>query len=159
MIHNYNDLYPDHEAVMLQDADNAITQCNLWEWLRSYVPSEGKGFIFADNPNLDRINNAMKFQGHSGGSYAWTMRCMESIAKDGWELFVTNRKIQINKERSKTLTNNIFTVLSQLERTSDPVEVARVVQDMLPNGKEQYEAMKDFSEGKISYAEMRGLCG
>jgi hypothetical protein len=158
MIHNYNDLYPDNEARMLQDADDAITQCNLWDWLGSYITQDGRGFMFGNNPNLDRINNAMKYQGHSGSSYAWTMRCMEAIAKDGWELFELNRKIEIQKERTKNLVGNIVTVLDQISE-SDPLKAAEILQDKLPNGKEQYEAMKKFSEGKLSYSEMRGLCG
>lgn len=156
MIGKYNNLYDDNEAMMLQDADDAITKCNLWTWLKDYEPEDGKGFMFGNHPNLDKINNAMTYGGHSGSSYGWTMRCMESIAKDGWEVFELNRKIQNSKKKARTITNNIDTVLSQL---NDPLKVAELLQDKLPNGKEQYDAMKKFSEGKMSYAEMRGLCG
>jgi len=33
----------------------------------------------------------MKYYGHSGVSYAWTMRQMEYIAKNGWDAFAKLR--------------------------------------------------------------------
>ena len=77
---------------MLEDADNAITQTELWHWLKNYEPEDGKGFMFSNHPNLDRINNAMKYGGHSGSSYGWTMRMMEYISKKGWQAFVDKQK-------------------------------------------------------------------
>jgi hypothetical protein len=71
--------------MMLADAYQAITACDLWEWMRVFRPKEGEGFMFANHPNLDRINEEMKYGGHSGSSYGWTMRQMESIAKRGWD--------------------------------------------------------------------------
>ena len=70
---------------MLADAYQAITACDLWDWMRVFRPKDGEGFMFANHPNLDRINEEMKYQGHSGASYGWTMRQMESIAKRGWD--------------------------------------------------------------------------
>lgn len=73
--------------MMLQDADDAITKCDLWEWLASYTPEEGKGFLFATHENFDRIDDEMKYNGHSGSSHAWTMRTMQRIARLGWQTF------------------------------------------------------------------------
>lgn len=83
----YLSLYTKFEAMMLQDADDAITSCGLWEWLREYSPEEGKGFMFSQHPNLDRIDKALKFEGHSGSSHAWTMRTMQQVARLGWDKF------------------------------------------------------------------------
>jgi hypothetical protein len=85
---NFEKLYSAFEATMLEDAYQAISACDLWDWMRSYSPEEGKGFMFSNHPNLDRINKEMKYGGHSGGSYGWTMRTMQTIAKLGWEEFV-----------------------------------------------------------------------
>ena len=78
--------FPPHysklERELLTDAHQAITACDLWDWLKTYTPE--KGFMFSNHPNLDRINAAMKYTGHSGTSYGWTMRTMENIAKLGW---------------------------------------------------------------------------
>ena len=81
----FESIYGFNETVMLRDAYKAISRCELWDWIRTYEPQEGKGFIFSRDPNLDRISNELRYEGHSGGSWAWTMRVMESIAKNGWE--------------------------------------------------------------------------
>ena len=83
----FETIYPAYETMMLKDAYEAITECDLWDWLREFAPEEGKGFMFSDHPNLDRINAAMKCEGHSGSSYGWTMRVMAAIAKKGWDGF------------------------------------------------------------------------
>ena len=82
---DFETIYDAHESLMLTDAHQAITTCNLWDWMREFRPKSGEGFMFSNHPNLDRINEEMKYQGHSGASYGWTMRQMESIAKIGWE--------------------------------------------------------------------------
>lgn len=82
---NFETIYDAHESTMLKDAYEAITACDLWGWMKAYVPEEGQGFMFSNHPNLARIDKEMKYGGHSGSSYGWTMRQMESIAKIGWE--------------------------------------------------------------------------
>lgn len=80
---NFPPHYSKLEREMLTDAYQAITACDLWEWMKHYKPD--KGFMWSSHPNLDRINAAMKYDGHSGCSYGWTMRTMENIAKLGWK--------------------------------------------------------------------------
>lgn len=87
-INKYEMLYDQHQAKMLQDADDAITSCGLWEWLGEYKPEKDRGFMFSDHPNLDKINSEMKmYDLHSGSSYAWTMHTMQKIARLGWGRF------------------------------------------------------------------------
>jgi hypothetical protein len=81
----FESIYEPFETKMLADAYQAITACDLWEWMRVFRPKDGEGFMFANHPNLDLINQEMKYGGHSGASYGWTMRQMESIAKIGWD--------------------------------------------------------------------------
>jgi hypothetical protein len=81
----FETIYPAHETMMLTDAYTAITTCDLWTWLCEFRPQHGEGFMFSNHPNLDQIRTAMTYQGHSGASYAWTMRVMASIAKKGWD--------------------------------------------------------------------------
>ena len=80
-----------HSAQMLEDGYNTITELDLWNWLSTYTPEEGKGFMFSNHENINKIGNAMK-TGHSGASFGWTMRNMEAIAKDGWENYVNGWK-------------------------------------------------------------------
>jgi hypothetical protein len=82
---DFESVYSAFETTMLKDAYEAITVCDLWDWMRTYSPEEGKGFMFTSHPNLDRIEKEMKFGGHSGASWGWTMRTMEAIAKRGWD--------------------------------------------------------------------------
>lgn len=87
MTSKYLQIYTQFEAMMLQDADDAITSCGLWDWFREYTPEQGKGFMFSTHPNLDRIDKALKFDGHSGASHAWTLRTMQQVARLGWATF------------------------------------------------------------------------
>ncbi len=144
MQHDYTELYDEEDIVeMLQDMDNAITECGLWDWLKNYEPEHGKGFMFSNHSNLERIQEKIKYGGHSGSSYGWTMRVMERVAKQGWDNFRQER-LKVHKPQIKLI---------------DPLKFAEALQNSIPDGKQQYEAMRKFSEGKISYAEMRGLCG
>ncbi len=87
MENKYLKLYGSHDAMMLQDADTAITTCGLWDWMSTYNPTVGEGFMFSNHPNLDKISEVMTYQGHSGSSFAWTMRTMQQVARLGWETF------------------------------------------------------------------------
>lgn len=76
---------------LFKNAHNAITQTELWDWMRSYTPPEDKGFMFATTPELDRINKKMAEDpisgNHSGSSYGSMMRSMEYIAKNGYDKY------------------------------------------------------------------------
>ena len=141
MPYNYSDLFKEHEVAMLEDAEAAITQCGLWDWLREYTPEEGKGFAFSSHPNLDRINSAMKYEGHSGSSYAETMRQMEYIAKHGWALF----EFAVRKQ-------NLESVLQKLTKKDlTPLDIAEASRNV-PGFEGQYEQMKDYFDGKFNDA-------
>lgn len=87
-------LYSRDDCVMLRDAEAALTTCDLWDWLRDFTPHANDGFMFSTHPNLTRLTDAMTYTGHSGSSYAWTMRVMENIAKNGWHSHVANVRRQ-----------------------------------------------------------------
>lgn len=95
---DFETIYTAFESTMLKDAYEAITACDLWEWMKNFTPKEDEGFMFSRNDTLERINKEMKFDGHSGSSYGWTMRVMEDIAKRGWEGH-KNRVRQARSER------------------------------------------------------------
>jgi hypothetical protein len=96
MTHSYEVLFNKLDAEMLRDADETITRLNLWDWLKSYTPDQEKGFVLSKDWNLSSIIDNMKYTGHSGSSFSWTMRQMEYIAKNGWTEFVKIR-IEITK--------------------------------------------------------------
>lgn len=79
--------YSKNEATMLADAYEAITKAEMWDYLRLPSTPGKDGFMFSPAIELAAINAEMTYDGHSGASYAWTMRQMEAIAKGGWEAY------------------------------------------------------------------------
>ena len=71
---------------MLTEAYKIITELNLWDWLKNpNIPGEN-GFMFSQYPEVSQICEKMKI-GHSGSSFGFTMRTMETIAKNGWNYY------------------------------------------------------------------------
>jgi hypothetical protein len=81
--------FSDHESRMLADAYDAVTKSDMWEYLRLPTTPGKEGFMFCHDIELAAIASEMKYQGHSGASYAWTLRQMEAIAKGGWESYAS----------------------------------------------------------------------
>lgn len=64
-----------------------------------------------------------------------------------------------NKELSKhTLNSDNITIIEKSKR-DDFLQEMKEVSNLLPDGEQQFEALKSFTDGKISYAEMRMRCG
>lgn len=74
---------------MYIDAHQAISRCELWDWLSRFDPGEG-GFMYGRKTSqLTRIDEIIHSGpiGHSGSSYGITMRNMQYIAKHGYDKF------------------------------------------------------------------------
>lgn len=82
--------FGDNEIAMVQAGIDAVTGAEMWDWLNTYEPDAGKGFMYSEHPNLDKINDRMQklYNGHSGSSYGWTMRQLQYIAKNGFDAYV-----------------------------------------------------------------------
>jgi hypothetical protein len=91
--------FSDHESRMLADAYDAVTKSDMWEYLRLPTTPGKDGFMFCHDIELAAIACEMKYQGHSGASYAWTLRQMEAIAKGGWTAYAN--RIRIAKARDQ----------------------------------------------------------
>lgn len=93
-----------HESTrgMLKNAHWAVTQCESWNWLRTFNETS---FMFSTAPNLGRIMDKMveepEGQLHSGSSFACVMRVMEYIAKNGYDAF-RNRNSSLSTTHRKT---------------------------------------------------------
>lgn len=77
----------------------AMDQLELWDWLKSFEPAENEGFMWSSDPNVQKIGNKMESltssTGHSGMSFAITMRHLHYIAKNGldsYKIFVTTQQ-------------------------------------------------------------------
>lgn len=72
---------------------DAITEHNLWTWMKNESPPEGEGYCFWGHSNLKLIENdkEVRRDGHSGCSWgcSWgcSMRGAEMIAKNGFEAY------------------------------------------------------------------------
>lgn len=84
-----------------RNAHLAITECNLWDWLRDFTVDERKGFMFSDTVELNRIREKIMetSMSHSGSSYGSTLRTMDFIAKNGYEEY---KELAILLQRRKT---------------------------------------------------------
>ena len=60
----------------------------MWTYLRNNPPSESTGYMFSADPVFGAIMNNMQV-GHSGCSYAWTMRNLQYIASHGMDAYIT----------------------------------------------------------------------
>jgi len=85
---NYN-VYDSNNRIMLKNAHGAITMAEGWDWIRNF---QGQSFMFSNDVMIGKINKnmvALGYDGHSGSSYGWTMRCMEHLAKNGKDSFLS----------------------------------------------------------------------
>lgn len=170
---NFDELGLDSlDKEMIQSGFEAVESVEGgWEFLRTYTPPADQGFMFSlpTGKRLeidDAISN--RYGGHSGSSYGWTMRNLECIAKEGWETWATLcLKEKQRKALEKTLqqAQTVDRFVSSLPPTQNLVEFATALQQdpamrqQIPDIDQQADALKRFAEGKMSYAEMRSLCG
>lgn len=82
---NFAEIYSSFETEMVQDAYDTIKRLDLWEWFGTFEPHPNEGFMFTTDMNIATIGNELKYTGHSGSSFGWTMRVVHDIAKNGWE--------------------------------------------------------------------------
>ena len=76
-----------NDRKMLEDGFQAVETTRTWEDLKA-DPGDG-GFMFSNAPINGRITGAMALNDtHSGMSYAWTLRNMQYIARNGWDAYV-----------------------------------------------------------------------
>ena len=85
---NYN-IYDSNNRIMLKNAHQAITNAEAWDWMKNF---QGESFMFSNDAMIGKISRNMVtlgYDGHSGSSYGWTMRCMEHLAKNGKDAFLS----------------------------------------------------------------------
>ena len=70
---------------------NAVTKHNLWEWMRDEDPPADQGYSWWRHANLRKIDrdDAVNNDGHSGCSFACSMRGVQFIAKHGYEAWAS----------------------------------------------------------------------
>lgn len=97
---NTFDFIPEGQRTMYSTAFDAITQLELWPFMRNF---SRESFMFSSSPEVLRIFNRISqlgYDGHSGASFGFTMRAMEYIAKNGLDMYQEAYQIQ-NQEREE----------------------------------------------------------
>ncbi len=146
---------------MFTDAYNSVSKVNGgWVYLRDPDAVGEGGFMFSSSMSHPDIRAAIdneiykteSGQGHSGCSYALTMRAMEAIAKRGWLAFIRREWPAYTPPVENASTTEFGRFVTNLQ--NDPV-----ARQQIPDIDIQADAMRKFEAGKMSYAEMRTLCG
>ena len=78
-----------HTREMLVNAWNAITQLELW----NYMKKDTYSFMLSNDKEIWIITKKMEelgYDGHSGASFGWTMRQIQYIAKNGEEKYMND---------------------------------------------------------------------
>ena len=152
----------DFECTMLDDAFKAVTAANMWDFLaRPDVPGKD-GFMFSSWAEMKEIEKEMKYEGHSGSSYGWTMRQMEFIAKQGWDAYAE----KFGKKPTPPVVEQLATVLgftstlpnealTDLNVFADAIQNNQAMRQMIPDIDQQAEGLRKFQRGELTYAEMR----
>lgn len=58
----------------------ALNKLKLWEWIRTYQPTNG--FCFSNSNNVNKIMNETNGDGHSSTSFGCMMRGLQKVACD-----------------------------------------------------------------------------
>lgn len=68
----------------LKDMADTITRLELWDWFKNESPPVDKGYSWWDHPNINKISDGLTDNSHSGATFGYCMRCMQSIANNGF---------------------------------------------------------------------------
>lgn len=146
---------------MLSEAYSAINKVpGGWAYLKEAGAVGEGGFMYSSyssQPDIrsqidNEITKTESGQGHSGGSYGLTMRTMELIAKQGWLAYIRRSWPTYTPPRQNVSPGEFEAFVTNLQ--NDPV-----ARHQIPDIDAQAEAMRNFAAGKLSYSEMRSLCG
>jgi hypothetical protein len=85
---------------MITTAFQAIDMLELWD----FMELETTSYMMSDDANVRRIYNKIEdlgYWGHSGFSFAWTLRTLQKIAQTGEKTFMVEWLISKSKSKSK----------------------------------------------------------
>ena len=62
-----------------------VDKLNLWNWFKTESPPTDKGYAWWENANVNLISDSLPQNNHSGTTFAFAMRQMQFIAKNGFD--------------------------------------------------------------------------
>lgn len=174
---------PDWDREMIESAFKAVESVDGgWAFLSSYDPGSG-GFMFSTPPpKMKEIDDAVNkgYGGHSGASYGITMRVIQYIAKYGWDVYAEEMLTKYGPPAAPVSASDatglsVGSVLAQaanvdrflstvppsanIQQFADAIQQDAGMRAQIPDIDNQADALRRFAEGKLSYSEMRSLCG
>lgn len=72
----------DHSRIMMTNAYNASESLGLGDWFRTWEPEPDRGYMFSSHPNIGKLSAALESDGHSGASFGWVCRNLQSYYRD-----------------------------------------------------------------------------
>lgn len=71
--------------ISLKDMADTVDRLELWDWFKNDSPPEDSGYMYWRHPNINKISNGLSNNDHSGATFGYAMRCMQAIAKQGFD--------------------------------------------------------------------------
>jgi hypothetical protein len=72
---------------MISNGHEAVTQTELWDWMKQFDPPVEEGFMWTTHPYIYKIKIVMESlpnnPRHSGASFYTTIKHLKFIAKNG----------------------------------------------------------------------------
>jgi hypothetical protein len=59
---------------LLNDGIQVATECELWEWLRTYKPHPNEGYALDYHPNMVVLYSRLKNKPTLGTTFTWLMQ-------------------------------------------------------------------------------------
>jgi hypothetical protein len=73
-----DEFFRDLAEINIKNGVEALNKTQLWEWIKTFQATQG--FFLSDDKNMKKMHIATSSVGHSGLSFATTMRMLQKIA-------------------------------------------------------------------------------
>ena len=91
--YKFVEVYGSDFRSSIKDMADTTTRLNLWTWFREESPPDDTGYMWWGHENIHKISNGLKDNQHSGATFAFCMRVMQAIAKQGFTPWNTVKKV------------------------------------------------------------------
>ena len=70
---------------LLKEMADTVDRLELWDWFKNEDPPEDRGYMYWGHENIGKISKGLPSNPHSGATFGYAMRCMQAIAKQGFD--------------------------------------------------------------------------
>ena len=146
--------WDEHTKNMVINALNAIKKYNLEEFVRDFYGENG--FMFSNDERINKIGNELLDDGHSGCSFACTMRNCQHILKKQDDFI--NKKDDENKKEKEVIKGSgkifeTYSLMDEYNKEAADIWASKGVDSAVNH------MLNDLNSGKCDYASMRARYG